>query len=90
MFAGFDTSNYTTSAAVMCDSTIKNYKKMLSVAENARGLRQSDAVFQHTVNMPDLLSDMAEDFDLRDVKAVGVSARHAMLPAVICPAFWLG
>ena len=45
MFAGFDTSNYTTSAAVMCDSTIKNYKKMLSVAEKARGLRQSDAVF---------------------------------------------
>ncbi len=90
MFAGFDTSNYTTSAAVMCDSTIKNYKKMLSVAENARGLRQSDAVFQHTVNMPDLLSDMAEDFDLRDVKAVGVSARPRNAAGSYMPCFLVG
>ena len=90
MFAGFDTSNYTTSAAVMCDSTIKNYKKMLSVAENARGLRQSDAVFQHTVNMPDVLSDMAEDFDLRDVKAVGVSARPRNAAGSYMPCFLVG
>lgn len=45
MTAGFDTSNYTTSAAVMKDGVIKNYKQLLTVAEHQRGLRQSDAVF---------------------------------------------
>lgn len=63
---------------------------MLSVAEKARGLRQSDAVFQHTVNMPDLLSDMAEDFDLRDVKAVGVSARPRNAAGSYMPCFLVG
>ena len=64
MTAGFDTSNYTTSAAVMKDGAIKNYKQLLTVAERQRGLRQSDAVFQHTVNMPRLVAEMSNDFDL--------------------------
>ena len=52
MFVGFDTSNYTTSAAVLDGNNVTHRKTMLSVREGERGLRQSDAVFQHTVNMP--------------------------------------
>ncbi len=49
-FLGFDTSNYTTSAAIFSEDTgdfILNYKKLLPVAEGERGLRQSEAVFSH-------------------------------------------
>lgn len=90
MFAGFDTSNYTTSAAVLDNNKIKNYKKVLSVAENQRGLRQSDAVFQHTVNMPGLLSAMAADFDLKKVEAVGVSSRPRNVEGSYMPCFLVG
>lgn len=90
MIAGFDTSNYTTSAALMRGDEIKNYKKMLSVGKNERGLRQSDAVFQHTVNMPSLLKQMEGDFDLSAVKAVGVSSRPRDVDGSYMPCFLVG
>lgn len=90
MTAGFDTSNYTTSAAVMKDGVIKNYKQLLTVAEHQRGLRQSDAVFQHTVNMPRLVAEMSNDFDLSKVRAVGVSARPRNIEGSYMPCFLVG
>lgn len=90
MTVGFDTSNYTTSAAIMADGRIANYKQVLSVAENQRGLRQSDAVFQHTVNMPKLVSEMAKDFDLKKVSAVGVSTRPRNVEGSYMPCFLVG
>lgn len=54
-FIGFDTSNYTTSAAAVKDGDVINSVRiMLPVAEGERGLRQSDALFSHTVNMPEI------------------------------------
>lgn len=90
MTVGFDTSNYTTSVAIMVDDSITNYKQVLSVAENQRGLRQSDAVFQHTVNMPRLISEMANDFDLSKVRAVGVSSRPRNINGSYMPCFLVG
>lgn len=90
MTAGFDTSNYTTSAAVMTNDKITNYKQVLNVAENQRGLRQSDAVFQHTVNMPRLVSEMAKDFDLEKIEAVGVSTRPRNIDGSYMPCFLVG
>lgn len=55
---GFDTSNYTTSAAV-CDedgNILLNLKLPLPVREGERGLRQSDAVYAHVKNQPQLMS----------------------------------
>ena len=51
---GIDTSNYTTSISVYNDETNTVYqsKKLLPVKEGALGLRQSDAVFHHTVQLP--------------------------------------
>ena len=44
---GFDTSNYTTSAAVFGNGRAENRGRLLTVPEGALGLRQSDALFQH-------------------------------------------
>ena len=54
MYIGFDTSNYTTSIATYDGKIIRQAKQVLTVKRGERGLRQSDAVFQHTVNMPRL------------------------------------
>ena len=52
-FLGIDTSNYRTSAAVYDASSgaWRNEGGLLSVPEGAIGLRQSDALFQHTVRL---------------------------------------
>ncbi len=49
LFLGLDTSNYTTSAALVNEAgeVLWNQKKLLPVKEGERGLRQSDAVFHH-------------------------------------------
>ncbi len=52
-FLGIDTSNYRTSAAIYNAETGEwvNRGGLLSVPEGAIGLRQSDALFQHTVRL---------------------------------------
>ena len=62
-FLGIDTSNYTTSLAIADESgrIVANLKIPLAVKSGERGLRQSDAVFQHTKNIPELFC-MAEKF----------------------------
>ena len=53
-YLGFDTSNYTTSAALFFPDTktVRQEKKLLPVPQGGRGLRQSDCVFHHTVQLP--------------------------------------
>lgn len=55
---GIDTSNYTTSAALYNpeDGVVVQSKKLLPVKQGERGIRQSDAVFHHTQQLPDVLS----------------------------------
>ena len=58
-FLGIDTSNYTTSTALLCeDGTIKQFKKQLPVARGELGLRQSDAVFAHVKQLGNLLEGL--------------------------------
>lgn len=47
-----DTSNYTTSAALFCGGKILQSRIQLPVEKGKRGLRQSDAVFLHTKQLP--------------------------------------
>ena len=56
---GVDTSNYTTSVAIMTvdGKLIANLKRPLPVKAGERGLRQSDAVFAHTVNLPSIMEE---------------------------------
>ena len=52
----FDTSNYTTSVAVcQFDRVVENRKQPVVVKKGNRGIRQSDAVFAHTVNLAKMM-----------------------------------
>lgn len=86
MFVGFDTSNYTTSVATLRNDVITQQKQLLSVKQGEKGLRQSDAVFQHTVNMPKLMDKL--DFD--SIDAVGVSTRPRNVEGSYMPCFLVG
>ena len=56
-FLGLDTSNYTTSAALYDTETgqMTQAKRLLPVRQGERGLRQSDALFHHVRQLPDML-----------------------------------
>lgn len=86
-FLGVDTSNYTTSLALSRDGEItKNLKKLLDVKEGQRGLRQSDAVFAHTVNLPGLFDEMGKI----SPGAVGVSVSPRDAAGSYMPCFLAG
>lgn len=88
MYIGFDTSNYTTSVAVFDGEHMINKRQLLTVKTGERGLRQSDAVFQHTVNMPALIDDISIDND--NINAVAVSARPRNIDGSYMPCFLVG
>ncbi len=84
---GLDTSNYTTSVALSEGGAVtKNIRLLLSVAEGERGLRQSDAVFQHAVNLPKVFSELGA---IR-YRAVGVSATPRDVEGSYMPCFLAG
>lgn len=92
LFLGIDTSNYTTSAALY-DSEKKlmlQEKKLLPVKSGERGLRQSDAVFHHTLQLPEILKTLLKDIDCRDIAAVGVSSRPRSVDGSYMPCFMVG
>ena len=65
VFLGLDTSNYTTSAALVGEdgALIANLKRPLPVKEGAVGLRQSDAVFAHVKNLPSLTEELGRSME---------------------------
>lgn len=88
MYLGFDTSNYTTSVALFDGKNVIQQKKLLSVKEGERGLRQSDAVFQHIVNMPQLMENLC--YNNKGIKAVSVSTRPRNTEGSYMPCFLVG
>lgn len=90
---GLDTSNYATSVAVV-DTTrmevVCAKKEFLPVPQGQCGLRQSDAVFQHTKALPGMLHAMEAQGVLPHVKAVGVSVRPRPQPGSYMPCFLAG
>lgn len=79
-FLGIDTSNYTTSTAFYNAQTgeIIQKKKLLPVKEGQLGLRQSDAVFHHTVQLPDMMEELFNEVEsLPDAVGVSVSPRDS-------------
>lgn len=92
LFVGFDTSNYTTSAAV-CEEdgrVICNSRILLPVKEGERGLRQSDAVFHHVRNLPQVLADVRAAVRGRPVLAVGCSVSPRRAEGSYMPCFLSG
>lgn len=97
-WVGFDTSNYTTSGAACTVSedghitVIANCKAPLPVAEGARGLRQSDAVFAHTRNLPVVIRELRSILEAGNyrVAAVGCSATPRDAADSYMPCFLTG
>ena len=91
-FVGFDTSNYTTSCAV-CDAEGKilaNIRIPLPVKAGERGLRQSDAVFEHVRNLPVAIQELRACLLEKTVLAVGVSDRPRRAEGSYMPCFLSG
>ena len=87
---GFDTSNYTTSAAAFDGAAGQNCSRLLDVKPGELGLRQSDALFAHVKRLPELTAALAAQADLQDIAAVGVSTRPRAVEGSYMPCFLAG
>jgi hypothetical protein len=74
-FVGIDTSNYTTSVAIADEQgrIVANLKAPLPVKAGERGLRQSDAVFAHVKNLPELMQVKLSKLNQKSGTPVSVS-----------------
>ena len=68
---GIDTSNYKTSAALtdIHQNVVCDLRKFLKVKQGEKGLRQSDALFQHIKNLPELFEGLAGSVYSREREA---------------------
>ncbi len=87
---GFDTSNYTTSAAVFGNGTAENRGKLLTVPEGALGLRQSEALFQHVKRLHLMVEQLRADGAVGQIAAVGASTRPREVEGSYMPCFLVG
>ena len=91
-YVGFDTSNYTTSAA-FCDEdgrVVSNIKEPLPVRAGEAGLRQSDALFAHVKNLPAVTDRLREALEGYTPAAVGCSTRPRSVLGSYMPCFLAG
>ena len=74
---GLDTSCYTTScAAVSLDGRVMgSCRRLLPVRQGERGLRQSEAVFAHVRQMPEVLEELGSVLQGERIEAVCASSR---------------
>lgn len=88
---GIDTSNYTTSAAAYCrdDGQLFSFGKLLPVKDGALGLRQSDAVFEHVRQFPEVLREIPDEV-FEGLAAVGVSVCPSEQEGSYMPCFLSG
>lgn len=88
---GIDTSNYTTSTALYNTETnqIIHSKQLLPVKKGELGLRQSDAVFHHTKQLPMMMTKLFESTNII-LDAIGVSVRPRNVDGSYMPCFLCG
>ena len=89
---GIDTSNYKTSVALV-DSNgtiVFNRQQFLKVKKGERGLRQSEALFQHVQNLPRIITEAISDEIRANIKAVAVSDRPRPVKDSYMPVFTAG
>lgn len=74
LFVGIDTSCYTTSLAASHGENLISLKKPLKVKAGECGLRQSEAFFQHSKNLPGLFEELKEGINFSDFNEIYVTA----------------
>lgn len=89
---GLDTSCYTTSLAVVNDSFELCYdgRVILDVMQGNRGLRQSEAFFQHVGNMSRLFEECMKTIDRDGIKGIAVSSKPRSAADSYMPVFTAG
>lgn len=92
---GVDTSCYTTSVALCCpqDGDADGFfqlRRPLAVREGARGLMQSEMVFQHVRNLPPLVENIMRAHPEAELIAASASVRPRPGDASYMPAFCVG
>lgn len=91
LFLGIDTSNYTTSIAVIDEQrqVVYEARRLLTVKPGEKGLQQSAALFQHIQNLPDLFADLPIGLTNR-LLAVGASNQPRPVEDSYMPVFQAG
>ncbi len=93
-YLGIDTSNYTTSVCLYDDVTkdVLQKRKLLPVSKGELGLRQSDAVFHHTVALPQLFEELFNETNVSpfEIKAIGASFTPRKQSGSYMPCFNVG
>ena len=84
---GIDTSNYTTSVALADEGGFRQSRKILSVGKGECGLRQSNALFLHTVNLPEMMRALTP---MGHIDAVAYSAYPRDVEGSYMPCFLAG
>jgi len=89
---GIDTSCYTTSAALVstCGRLIASSRRLLTVEEGERGLMQSQGLFQHVRNLPDMIADVMLKAPDAQIVAVCASTRPRPAEDSYMPVFRAG
>lgn len=89
---GIDTSNYTTSCALYDSETKKviHSKQLLPVKKGECGIRQSDAVFHHTRQLPSLMEALFSECSGRRIDAVCASVTPRRQDGSYMPCFTVG
>lgn len=89
---GIDTSNYTTSLALVDDerTLVHSIKIPLPVKAGERGLRQSDAIFAHIKNFPKAFQDLRAYLHEYEIVGVSVSEKPRNQEDSYMPCFLAG
>lgn len=90
-YLGFDTSCYTTSVACFSpEGVLFDGRKLLSVPLGGRGLRQSEGLYQHIKQLPELTEKMFASIPVSSVKGIGCSFSPTSAPDSYMPVFLAG
>lgn len=89
---GLDTSAYTTSLALADSETgvVLDQRQLLPVKIGERGLRQSEAVFEHVRNLPRVFEKAARQLAEQELAAVGASVSPRNRDGSYMPVFLVG
>ncbi len=92
LFLGIYTSCYTTSVAADICGQMISLKKPLEVKSGECGLRQSEAFFQHSKNLPILFQELASQVSVKDFDEViiSVSSKPRSVDGSYMPVFTAG
>jgi N6-L-threonylcarbamoyladenine synthase len=92
MILALDTSCYTTSLAVLDNDgrLLADKRRLLPVKQGFKGLRQSDALFQHMRAMPGLLEEALAGFSQLKIRAVAAANRPRPRQGSYMPVFLAG